>query len=75
MSVYRPREQRRMTDDANIVFHGFLNLTNLEKLELVNAINEYFDATDKEPIRAARDAEFQKVGPINTGKTCKCCGR
>ena len=64
-----------MTDDAIIVFHGFLGLTNLEKLELVNAINEYFDATDKEPIRAARDAEFEKVNIAKTDKTCKCCGK
>lgn len=64
-----------MTDDATIVFHGFLNLTNLEKLDLVNAINEYFDSTDRGPIRAARDAEFDKVDPAKTGKACKCCGR
>jgi hypothetical protein len=64
-----------MTDDATIVFHGFLNLKNLEKLELVNAINEYFDSNDREPIRAALDAEFEGVDPAKTGRACKCCDR
>ena len=57
------------------MFHGFLSLTNLQKLEMVNAINEYFDSTDRESIRAARDAEFGKVDPKATGRKCKCCER
>lgn len=64
-----------MTDDATIVFHGFLNLANLEKLEMVNAINEYFDSTEREAIRAKHEEEYGKVEPAVTGRKCKCCGR
>ena len=64
-----------MTDDVTVVFHGFLNLTNLEKLEMVNSINEYFDSTNREAVRAARDAEFEKLDLPATSKVCKCCGR
>jgi hypothetical protein len=62
-----------MNSKTTIVFHGFLQLPNLDKLELVNAINEYFDSTEREPIRAAADAEFEKLrdaGELN----CPCCG-
>ena len=64
-----------MTDDVTVVFHGFLSLTNLEKLEMVNAINEYFDSTNREAVRAAHDAEFEELDLPATGKVCKCCGR
>ena len=63
-----------MNANSTVVFHGFLQLPNLDKLEVVNAINDYFDATEREPIRAAADAEFEKVkaeGEIR----CPCCGR
>ena len=60
-----------MTDDAAVVFHGFLSLPNLEKLEIIEAINEYFDSNDREPIRAANDERFAS---IELGE-CKCCGR
>jgi hypothetical protein len=60
-----------MTDDAAVVFHGFLNLPNLEKLQIVEAINEYFDSNVREPIRAANDEQFAGIDL----KTCVCCGR
>ena len=62
-----------MNSKTTVVFHGFLQLPNLDKLELVNAINEYFDSTEREPIRAAAETEFDKLrseGEIN----CPCCG-
>jgi hypothetical protein len=63
-----------MNAKTTVVFHGFLQLPNLDKLEVVNAINEYFDSTEREPLRAGADAEFEKVkaeGEIQ----CPCCGR
>ena len=42
-----------MEENITVVFHGFLNLPNLEKLKLVEAINEYFDLNEREPIRRA----------------------
>lgn len=64
-----------MNDNIAVVFNGFLNLPNLEKLELVNAINDYFDSNDREPIRAAADERFAKVDRDAVGFKCKCCGR
>jgi hypothetical protein len=64
-----------MTNDSTIVFNGFLNLPNLEKLEVVNAINEYFDSNDREPIRAAADERFAAIDRDAAGFECKCCGR
>jgi hypothetical protein len=62
-----------MTDDAAVVFHGFLNLPNLEKLSLVEAINEYFDSMERDPIRAENEKRFAEMDL--TAKKCKCCGR
>ena len=64
-----------MTDDAAIVFHGFLNLKNLEKLSVVEAINEYFDSMQREPIREENEKRFIEISPATTGNKCKCCGR
>jgi hypothetical protein len=63
-----------MQDKTTIVYHGFLQLAALEKLELVNAINEYFDSNDREPIRAAADAEFEKLRTGTGSFQCPCCG-
>ena len=63
-----------MNPKTTVVFHGFLQLPNLDKLELVNNINEYFDSTEREPIRAAADSEFEKL--MSEGEIqCPCCGR
>lgn len=64
-----------MTDDAAVVFHGFLNLPNLEKLTVVEAINEYFDSMEREPIRAENEKRFVEMDLAGSGRTCKCCGR
>jgi len=64
-----------MSDDVAIVFHGFLNLPNLEKLALVEAMNEYFDSINRDPIRAENESRFAEIDPVSTGKKCKCCGR
>ncbi len=48
-----------MKEPTTIVFHGFLQLPALDKLDLVNAINEYFDSTEREPIRFRAESEFE----------------
>lgn len=58
-----------------IVFHGFLNLPNLEKLKVVEMINEYFDSNDREPIRAENDTKFKELDFSAPETICKCCGR
>lgn len=65
-----------MEENVTVVFHGFLNLSAKEKLQLVEAINDYFDSNEREPIRAANENEFKTIewnAPL--AKKCKCCGR
>ena len=64
-----------MNEDVTVVFHGFLSLTNLEKLKLVESINEYFDSMKREPIREANEKAFAELGIGSTGPACRCCGR
>jgi hypothetical protein len=66
-------EPQTMTDDAALVFHGFLNLPNLEKLAVIESINEYFDSMEREPIRAENERRFAELD--FTAIKCKCCGR
>jgi hypothetical protein len=62
-----------MSENVTIVFHGFLNLTTKEKMQMVEAINNYFDSNNREPIRAENEHQF---GEINISKTkCACCNR
>lgn len=62
-----------MEENMTIVFHGFLKLPNLEKLKVVEQINEYFDSMEREPIRAAHEEAFAKIS--FEAKICPCCGR
>jgi hypothetical protein len=64
-----------MNENVTVVFHGFLNLAMLEKKQVVDAINEYFDSTNREPIRAVNEEAFAKLDLTKPGKGCKCCGR
>lgn len=64
-----------MNENIPLVFHGFLNLTNLEKLKLVEQINDYFDSNNREPIREENDGQFQKIDTNQPDWKCKCCGR
>jgi hypothetical protein len=61
-----------MNENITLVFHGFLNLTNLEKLKLVEEMNNYFDSMNREPIRAENEAKFKE---LDLTKPCKCCGK
>lgn len=64
-----------MDRDAAIVMHGFLALPNREKLQLVEAINEYFDSNERESVRAAHEELFEKIVLDEHTLECKCCGR
>ncbi|MBX3243069.1 MAG: hypothetical protein KF685_01215 [Acidobacteria bacterium] len=66
-----------MINDNNItvLFNGFLQLPNLEKLKMVNAINEYFDSNDREVIRKENDEKFSEITFSNEGTKCVACGR
>jgi len=65
-----------MTDNAAIVFHGFLNLTNLEKLKLVEVMNDYFDNIPiRESIRAENEKRFAELRKDTSKTTCKCCSQ
>lgn len=64
-----------MNENVTLVFHGFMNLANLDKLALVEAINEYFDSNNREPIREKNEIDFKNLDLTTPGKTCKCCGQ
>ncbi len=64
-----------MNENSTLVFHGFLNLTNLEKLKFVEEINNYFDSNNREPIRAENDANFKDINFDAVNFRCKCCGK
>jgi len=64
----------KLSEDATVVFHGFLNLPNLQKLSLVEAINEYFDSNDREPIRGENDVRFNEISLSSPNRKCVCCG-
>src|SRR5688500_12902034 len=67
--------ENTMNENITVVFNGFLNLPNLDKLALVNAINEYFDSNEREPIRAEADERFGMIDMESPDFRCKCCGR
>jgi len=64
-----------MHENLTIVFRGFLNLPNLEKLKMTEMINEYFDSMEREPIRSANEEKFAAIDFSKPEMKCKCCGR
>lgn len=62
-----------MNENTIVVYHGFLNLSMKEKKQLVDAMNEYFDSMNREPIREAAEKQFVQIDLEKT--KCKCCGR
>jgi hypothetical protein len=64
-----------MNKDAIVLLHGFFQLPNLEKKKVVDAINDYFDSTDREPIRAGYDEAFAQLRSNDPLFECKCCER
>ena len=63
-----------LNENVTVVFSGFLNLSNLQKLQMVEAINEYFDSNHRELIRAENDLRFDKIFKTPNWK-CVCCPR
>ena len=64
-----------MNENVTLVLHGFLNLPNLDKLQLVEAINEYFDSNYREPIRNENRWRFKEINLEAADFIYKCCGR
>ena len=65
-----------MNKDAIMIVRGFLQLPNLEKKEVVDALNQYFDELNKrESFRANVEEQFLRVGVVENKIECKCCGR
>lgn len=63
---------KNINENIALVFHGFLNLTNLEKLKLVEEMNGYFDSMNRESIRAEHELKFKE---LKFDKPCKCCDK
>lgn len=64
-----------MNENLTTVLHGFFNLSMKEKMQLVEAMNNYFDSIHREPIREENEIEFQKIEFNSKNIICKCCGR
>ena len=64
-----------MDDEVKLVFHGFLNLPTKAKMQMIGAINEYFDAIDREPIRKDNEDWFRALDLTTAKIQCKSCGR
>ncbi|HQZ82201.1 MAG TPA: hypothetical protein PLR83_03190 [Pyrinomonadaceae bacterium] len=62
-----------MNENIAIIMHVFLDLPNLDKLKVVEAINEYFDSNDREPIRARWDEAFEAIN--RESHACICCDK
>jgi hypothetical protein len=69
-------KESSMTQKSNLVIGGWLELTDQEKREVLDAINEYYGATFSQ-----RSALHQKsfsernLGPVSAlgGSICPCC--
>ena len=64
-----------MEENITLVFRGFLNLNGKEKLKLVEEINNYFDSTEREPIRAENETKFREFENVGIITNCRCCGK
>jgi hypothetical protein len=60
-----------MNKDITVIMNGFFKLPNLDKLKVVEAINEYFDSNDRGPIRAEWEKAFATIDRKDGG--CICC--
>ena len=64
-----------LNTDALAVIHGFLALPNRAKLQVVDAMNEYFDSNEKEKVRAGFEASFARSRSESGESKCVCCGK
>jgi len=66
-----------MTDRTKFVLQGFIQLTNDEKIELVNQINGYYKSNSlgQEHFCESIHKSINSIvlGPL--GEKCPCCGR
>lgn len=63
-----------MNKKTELVFVGFLELTHSEKSDLIEAIKEYYEKSEKE--RGLTESQTRKaiLGPLDR-QVCPCCGR
>ncbi len=64
-----------MNNDEIGILNGFFQLPHLQKKKVVDAINDYLDSTDRDPIRAEYDLKFEELRNSDPDFDCKCCGR
>ena len=64
-----------MQKEAIVVLHGFFQLPHLQKKKVVDAINDYFDSIDRDPIREKYDRHFAEISAADPEFECGCCGR
>lgn len=65
-----------MNKDAVMIVRGFLQLPNLEKKKVVDALNQYFDEiNEREEFRSEIESRFNELGVAANSLECKCCGR
>lgn len=64
-----------MNRDVLLVLQGFMNLSEMEKAELIRQINNYNNSNDKATFKRDIGDKVKSVdlGPLSGG--CKCCGR
>lgn len=64
----------QLNPDTLFVIHGFLSLPNRAKMQVVEAMNEYFDSGEKEKVRARYDESFAELTTAGAKIDCVCCG-
>jgi predicted AAA+ superfamily ATPase len=71
----RMRSRGSMSDEALIVFVGWLNLTPSQQAEFLEAVNSYIASSPLEKSQTKRLTEAARLvaGPL--GLACPCCGR
>lgn len=67
-----------MERSVALVVNGYLNLSNAQRAEFVNQINEFLEGGSASRDRITKEAinksQRMDVGPIGSGG-CPCCGR
>lgn len=64
-----------MNRDVLLVLQGFLNLSDVDKVELIRQLNAYQQSLDKATFKRDIGGKVKSIdlGPLSGG--CKCCGR
>ena len=66
-----------MTNNSTLVFKGFLELTDEEREEVIDAINDFYkkDFSTKRNIQESLQEKTASIILGPTGGGCPCCGR